>query len=225
MQVIHVMPTPAAIKPAHFPQPYAVNILVINAVCMLLHLYLSSPSAGEATRGYLHGSLLLDFVGQRGPSSKLFLLMLDALIMTLQLIAFAAVVKRKEVLRRMSSTQANSPAGSNQVEPVAVAISDRDHDAEERGEHRRPPLPLDSLTPENSIGDLSDFEPGADIEEERHWLLQDLTASGQVVIAELFLWDDICKQYKAYTTHMHTPEFADTLRSNLLSELNIPFRS
>ena len=31
----------------------------------LPHLLLSVPSAGEPTQGYLHGGLLLDFIGQR----------------------------------------------------------------------------------------------------------------------------------------------------------------
>src|SRR3981189_1292308 len=31
------------------------------------HLFLSVPTAGEPTQGYLHGGLLLDFIGQRIP--------------------------------------------------------------------------------------------------------------------------------------------------------------
>ena len=35
------------------------------ALGFLPHLFLSVPAAGEPTQGYLHGGLLLDFIGQR----------------------------------------------------------------------------------------------------------------------------------------------------------------
>jgi hypothetical protein len=31
------------------------------------HLLFSVPTAGEPTQGYLHGGLLIDFIGQRTP--------------------------------------------------------------------------------------------------------------------------------------------------------------
>ena len=37
---------------------------------LLPHLLFSVPSAGEPTQGYLHGGLLIDFIGQRNPPSK-----------------------------------------------------------------------------------------------------------------------------------------------------------
>jgi len=37
---------------------------------LLPHLLFSVPSAGEPTQGYLHGGLLIDFIGQRNPPKK-----------------------------------------------------------------------------------------------------------------------------------------------------------
>ena len=34
------------------------------------HLLFSVPSAGEPTQGYLHGGILIDFIGQRTPNPK-----------------------------------------------------------------------------------------------------------------------------------------------------------
>ena len=34
------------------------------------HLLFSVPSAGEPTQGYLHGGLVIDFIGQRTPTLK-----------------------------------------------------------------------------------------------------------------------------------------------------------
>src|SRR5271154_7042735 len=68
----------------------------------LPHLLFSAPSAGEPTQGYLHGGLLIDFIGQRkpsqkknvglmvgGPTSRLRLLFVDVVILMLQLTMLA----------------------------------------------------------------------------------------------------------------------------------------
>jgi hypothetical protein len=64
------------------------------------HLFFSVPSAGEPTQRYLHGGLLIDFIGQRlsfegflvmvgGPISRLRLLSVDVIILCLQLVMLA----------------------------------------------------------------------------------------------------------------------------------------
>nr|OQO26446.1 hypothetical protein B0A51_06827 [Rachicladosporium sp. CCFEE 5018] len=64
-------PKPSAYPRPFEPQPYAAGVLIPNVLCMLLHLWLHAPSAGEATRGVLQGGLIMDFIGQQGPSKKL----------------------------------------------------------------------------------------------------------------------------------------------------------
>lgn len=43
------------------------TILLLGAFALgfIPHLLLSVPTAGEPTQGYLHGGMLLDFIGQR----------------------------------------------------------------------------------------------------------------------------------------------------------------
>jgi hypothetical protein len=42
-----------------------VVFLVPFSLSFLSHLIFSPPSAGEPTQGYLHGGILIDFIGQR----------------------------------------------------------------------------------------------------------------------------------------------------------------
>jgi Fungal domain of unknown function (DUF1746) len=86
----------------------SVDIPVRRAVLILLgtfvlgfipHLLFALPSAGEPTQYYLHGGLLIDFIGQRmcscesfdvgGPISRLRLLSVDLIILGLQLVMLA----------------------------------------------------------------------------------------------------------------------------------------
>lgn len=96
------------------PPVPAAPLLYANVICLVLHLYRKQPQAGEALRGYLHGGLLLDFIGQRGPTSKWQLMLMDILLTCLQLVAFGLGLQRKDMDK------------SREVTP--------DHDAEERGQ-------------------------------------------------------------------------------------------
>lgn len=212
IQLEYLTPKPAPIRSDARQQPYVFAIVGANIFCMLLHLLLPSPNAGEATRGYLHGSLLLDFVGQLGPTARLHLLCLDVLISTLQLTALAAVSKRKELWSRRNSRQSVDLSLSGQTSTLPL---DQDHDAEERGEHHQSRLMLDSSGP------LAEPEIGLGATRDIHWLLQDRTASGQIVIIELFIWDNAKKN----SSHIHTTGVRNVLRFNLLHNLNVPLRS
>jgi hypothetical protein len=81
-------------------QPFLGWIFSSNFVCALFHLIAVSPSAGESTRGYLHGSLFVDFVGQLGPTSKFRLLLIDVAITVLQLLLLSVVAARKAVEKK-----------------------------------------------------------------------------------------------------------------------------
>ena len=205
-----------------------------NLVCLGCHLWFPGPGAGEATRGYLHGGLLLDFVGQLGPSSKLRLVLLDVFILLLQLIALAATTKRRSLGKSKpptatgTATVSTAPATSDSA---AAMSSGHDHDAEERGVLRQPPSPSGSspLPPVDFTSDLSSrTRPSS-----RTHAMADLLASGQSVIAELYVWDTLRDQHNAYViralssrsaTTSLSPEIAAALRPRRWP-LNVPFRS
>ncbi|TID13436.1 conserved fungal protein [Venturia nashicola] len=77
------------------PSAPAAPLIYANIICFLLHLYRKQPEAGEALRGYLHGGLLLDFIGQHGPTSKWHLFLMDIFLTILQLLSHALADKRK----------------------------------------------------------------------------------------------------------------------------------
>ncbi|QDS68622.1 hypothetical protein FKW77_001414 [Venturia effusa] len=99
----------ALVQKARAPRSESAGpILVTNALCLLLHLYRRRPEAGEALRGYLHGGLLLDFIGQRGPTSKWQLVLMDILLTILQLVAQALLEKRKAMDKSRPVTDLDS---------------------------------------------------------------------------------------------------------------------
>jgi hypothetical protein len=120
VQAVYLMPKPIEFPEQNLPQPYIGGVLGVNIICMLFHLFSRAPEAGEATRGYLHGSLLLDFIGQHGPSSKLRLLLLDMVILLLQFLALAVISERKELETKKD--------GSSQTASI-VEVHNQDHDA------------------------------------------------------------------------------------------------
>jgi Fungal domain of unknown function (DUF1746) len=88
-------------RPPGLPSPRtrsALGALVgSNLFCILLHLVNPRPEAGEASHFYLHGSILIDFVGQLGPTSKWRLLGMDVLVLGLQVIMLALGIEKRKV--------------------------------------------------------------------------------------------------------------------------------
>lgn len=115
-------PKPSAFPRPPKPEPYVGAILGTNLLCLILHIFSAAPAAGEATRFYLHGGLALDFIGQKGPSSKIVLVLLDLFVVTLQLIGLSAHITRERLKSEVSET------------PVTTATQDLE--SEERGVRR-----------------------------------------------------------------------------------------
>ncbi len=225
VQLVYLMPT-SSILPEPPTQPYIGGIIGTNLVCLGCHLLFPKPEAGEAARGYLHGGLLLDFVGQLGPSSKLRLVLLDMFILLLQLIALAATVKRRSMGKSKPPT--TTRAARSTSDSAVATLSDQDHDAEERGLLRRSPSPLASFSSRTESHLASRTPPSS-----RTHAMVDLLASGQSVIAELYVWDTLRDQHNAYViramssrsaTTALNPEITAALRQRPWS-LNVPFRS
>ena len=114
-------PKPDIIPPIPPGQrPYIGVISATNAICTLSHLIFSPPAAGEATRGYVHGGWLIDFVGQTSPVSRWRLLSFDLVCLALQILMMAVTLEKHRV------TGARDPLGADNV-------TRQDLDAEEAG--------------------------------------------------------------------------------------------
>lgn len=81
-------------------------LLSITTLATLLHLFLSPPTAGELSRGYLHGGILIDVVGQKaaGPIwSRVRVLALDLLVALLQVVAVCVSAEAQRAEYAVSS--------------------------------------------------------------------------------------------------------------------------
>lgn len=130
-QLIFLTPKPASVPGvAPTQRPWLYVILGPNLICMLLHIFTSRSEAGEAMRGYLHGGIIIDIIGQKGPTSKIHLLLLDFLVLALQCFMLAVVMEKDRLGTVMKAYTSPSSAASR----AAVARADiQDLDAEERG--------------------------------------------------------------------------------------------
>lgn len=136
------------------PRPNMIWIYGANIVCMFMHLLFAPPEGSETDRGYLHGGVIINLIGQRAPSSRFSLLLLDCVILALQCVHCAVwleiqrVKQMEATLKSVSAggvpkgTPATTPAepGAAAVDALARAISSaQDLDAEERGVIRDEP--------------------------------------------------------------------------------------
>ncbi|OAX79306.1 hypothetical protein ACJ72_06376 [Emergomyces africanus] len=122
IQFIFFTPKATQLPETSTTEPSIVAVFASNIFCIFLHYMSASPMAGEATRGYLHGGLFIDFIGQKGPISKFHLFLLDLLILAMQVIMLCVILEkdRTKLLGR--------PADSTNRVPNL-----EDHDSEERG--------------------------------------------------------------------------------------------
>jgi len=104
---------------------------------MLIHLFMSLPKGSELTRGHLHGGILIDFIGQKPPTTRLAFLSLDLIILAIQCLMLA-VHSDREALKSAS-------ARPNRMLDILSTLDrevrgSRTQDDEERGVPSRNPL-------------------------------------------------------------------------------------
>ena len=222
-------------KPAGFPNHPADNpsvgaILGSNMICFFLHFLFNPPSAGEPTRGYLHGGLAMDFIGQKGPTSKVHLLLLDLLVVALQVTHMAAGMVRKR-LKDASASQSGIVGNAQPTAPPAPALQ-QDLDSEERGVNRSDEtqdIEMQTLNPSGTTVPAPEAS-APDIESSEHDSLLATTAprsdahifdafnSGQIVVADLDLWKAVKGQWQLIKTQGANADHssqAQTLRAEL----------
>ena len=72
------------------PGQSLLSVLFANAICIISNLlFRSAQPVDKLTRGYQHGGLLVDFVGELGPVSRLRMICGDILVLLLQLFSLA----------------------------------------------------------------------------------------------------------------------------------------
>jgi hypothetical protein len=200
-------------------------IIVSFTINFLLHVLYAAPSAGEDTRGYLHGGLMIDFIGQQGPTSKWRLVFLDMCLLVLQLVMVAAHAKRRDLKKNLAKLAGGTPAAAATegetttirtenaaAETAATTNPDReqDPDSEERGVLRR----TDTLS-----------DVGADMDEEDallpsstdsgHVDALELLSSGQCIIGDFTLIDTLIQEHHSYNEYRQTRTEAGASSSSL----------
>lgn len=151
-------------KPAFFPEhpadrPYIGSILGTNILCILLHLIYVPPSGGESTRGYLHGGLVMDFIGQQGGASRMHMLMLDLFLLCLQLTQLCA--KTAKLKLKKGPVQVTTSGGRE----YSAAPTTQDIDSEERGVRRseeQDGIEMQNLNPSGGASDSRPSHPEPD---------------------------------------------------------------
>lgn len=210
LQFVLLSPKPKNIPvPGIEQQPVVSALLSINAICVFLHLWLRAPSAGEPTRGYLHGGLAIDFIGQLGPSSKVLMVLLDLLVVGLQMGMLSVVATR----RRLDDKGKAGAAGTATV-PSTSSTQGQDVDSEERGVRRSAELEqqgdieMQSLNPaDRSFNDPPDAAEDEEPSNDRDHLLAlprsdahifDAFHSGQIVLGDFNVVRSAREQMAAY---------------------------
>ncbi|KAL0938954.1 DUF1746-domain-containing protein [Colletotrichum truncatum] len=112
------------------PRSQVISVFVPNLLCILLHTFAALPTAGEAARGYLHGGVIVDFIGQRPPTSRLTFLAFDLVVLAVQCLMLAVHSEREKLRPIVRPVLLRLP---HVLEAQNAAASTQDHDAEERG--------------------------------------------------------------------------------------------
>ncbi len=169
-------------------------------------------------RGYLHGGVIIDLIGQKGPTSKIHLVCLDLLVLGLQCFMLAVNVEKERL--SVVSKGALYPVSIDGDQPRAEVTTSQDHDAEERGIIRddvqdveNGSIELQPLQARNGDGpSASGNEVDEDRNEERERLLAeppprreeeeedalDSFWSGTAILAEFHILHNLRRQWSDY---------------------------
>jgi len=105
-------------------------VIVPNIICILLHIFGSMPHGHDYHRGYLHGGVFIDFVGQMPSTSRIYYVLVDIMLLILQSLMMT-IHNEREKLRVTLKTF--KPLHPSVAQDVAMARTIESLDAEERG--------------------------------------------------------------------------------------------
>jgi len=86
-------------------------------------------------RGYLHGGVILDLIGQKGPTSRIHLVILDVLVWVLQCIMLTVILEKERIGKAVAKLKegVRIEAVTMETETTAQSRTIQDVDAEEQG--------------------------------------------------------------------------------------------
>ncbi|KAJ6445808.1 ferric reductase transmembrane component [Purpureocillium lavendulum] len=105
-------------------------VLIPNLICMALHMFGHLPRGPGFHRGYQHGGLIIDFVGQRPPTYRLYYVLADVVILAVQCLMLTVHTQREKLRVALKTFR---PLVPDIAQELATARSAEDLDAEERG--------------------------------------------------------------------------------------------
>ena len=106
-------------------------ILLSNSWCVLVHLLASLPVGKEYHRGYQHGGMIIDFIGQKPPTYRAYYLLADLLVFLLQCLMLTIHTEREKLRLLLKTFKPLNPARAPDVADAPRTIEDLD--AEEQG--------------------------------------------------------------------------------------------
>lgn len=204
---------------------------------MFFHAFVLRPKAGEETRGYLHGGLFIDFIGQ-APVSVSRLLSFDFLVLLIDIVMLALIIERVRLTESSSSARTGSDANTN-TDTGQETATPQDHDAEERGVSRQEDGNEALSSTRDTVASSPDSSIEEEVEEERTNLLADPNAVespilargghpmdsfavGEAVLVNMGFFSTLRDQWRHSTTPIQpragfvpTPETAAFLRQRL----------
>lgn len=225
-------------KPPFFPEhradrPYIGIILGTNIFCVLVHIIWAAPVAGEATRGFLHGGLVMDFIGQRGGASRVHLLLLDLLLLGLQLVQVCAKTTKTKL--GQAPVQVTTSSGR---EYSAAPAASQDLDSEERGVRRSEerdgiemqnltssgtaenPAPVDNETETESSERDRLLATTAPAPQTADYQISDAFNSGQIVLGDFKIFRTVKEQIiLSRTAAREPPSLNREVRANITGQL------
>lgn len=106
-------------------------VVIPNFICIFLHLFTSLPQGPDFHRGYQHGGLIIDFVGQQPPTSRIYYLIADFAILAIQCLMLTVHTQREQLRVMLKTFRPMLPEIAEELEAAVRAVQDLD--AEERG--------------------------------------------------------------------------------------------
>ena len=231
VQFVLLTPKPPTFVQPPDQQPFVSAVLGANLLCIALHIWFNPATGTEATRGYLHGGLAMDFIGQKGPASRITLVLFDLLVMALQFVHLTAHITRK----RLKDGAVPAAAAAPQTQQTPAPSTGQDLDSEERGVRhsteleQQDDIEMQTLNPSGNTERVTAVTYEDDDTNERDALLAsappprtdihifDSFHSGQIVLADLNVWKTIREQFWAY--QKSTVEQRDARRASYRAQL------
>lgn len=161
-------------------------------------------------RGYLHGGLFIDFIGQKGPITTSQLLTFDFVVAAFQIMMLGIIIERERTKRVLSDDSAGTQ--------TAGQVEAQDYDAEERGVRNSEEHGVETMDGielqelRNNTGEQDNERSGllSDMpnEPERDRHPRDVFSSGEAVVMKMDIIHVLRDQWR-YTPTMSGARSAD----------------